>query len=474
MQDVMLSPASPKQEAILNSSAKVTLAGGAAGSGKTYILCLIALRFMQDPNATGIIFRRTTKQINTPGGIWSEAVRMYKAIYGDKLKVKNRDNEILFPNGAVLKFSHLEHESNIYDHQGGQYSFVAFDEGTHFTRPMVTYMLSRMRNARVKYQPQMFITCNPDADHWLKSFVDFCLDDGGIPVEEIADRDRFFVFRDDQFIWADKREDLEAIYGAGDESGICSFRFYPARCVDNPPLLKAQPDYISNLKALGRVEEARLLWGSWTVRATAAGLWKRDWIEIVEQPNGRATKRVRAWDLACTLPSELNRDPDYTVGALMSVDREKYFYIEDILRFRERHQGVEKMIFDTAYRDGFDVEIRLPREPGASGLAYVKTIQQKLAHEGFSVRLSDTNTGKVNRFAPFASSSEAGFVRVVRAEWNDALFAELETFDGGRKGHDDMCDAISDCHKALRTSVVLPDFKLPDLSQINAFASPWK
>lgn len=84
----------------------------------TYTSLLIALKFMQHPRATGVIFRRTSKMLTSPGSIWHEAVAMYGDIYPKGLKIRHRENEIVFPNGALLKFSHMQHASNMYDHKG--------------------------------------------------------------------------------------------------------------------------------------------------------------------------------------------------------------------------------------------------------------------------------------------------------------------------------------------------------------------
>ena len=73
---------------------------------------------MQHPRATGVIFRRTSKMLTAPGSIWHEAVSMYSEIYPKGLKIRNRELEIVFPNGALLKFSHMQHETNMYDHKG--------------------------------------------------------------------------------------------------------------------------------------------------------------------------------------------------------------------------------------------------------------------------------------------------------------------------------------------------------------------
>ncbi len=115
---VQLGPASDRQALFLNSDATITLGGGSAGGGKTYTALLIALKFMQHPKATGVIFRRTSKMITAPGSIWHEAVSMYSSAFKSGLRIRHRENEIVFPNGALLKFSHMQHESNMYDHKG--------------------------------------------------------------------------------------------------------------------------------------------------------------------------------------------------------------------------------------------------------------------------------------------------------------------------------------------------------------------
>lgn len=463
---VLIGPASKKQEIFLNSDADITLAGGAAGSGKTYTSLLIALKFMQHPRATGVIFRRTSKMITSPGSIWHEAVAMYTSIYKTGLRIRHRENEIVFPNGALLKFSHMQHASNMYDHKGGQYSLVIFDEATDFTEEMVVYLVSRMRNAYVDYKPQMFMMTNPDYNSFLREWIqDYYLDPlTGIPKEELAGVKRYFFRQGNQMLWYNSLEEAEAVHGKGDESGIKSFTFIPATCRDNPPLLKAQPSYISNLMSLPRVEMERLLLGSWFARPESAGLWKRDWVELVDHPNGRARQRVRAWDLAFTKPSEQNKDPDWTRGVLMSKDQSKVYTIEHVASIRDRVHEVEKLIFQTAIQDGQDVVISIPQDPNAAAAAYARDLQRRLGEMGFICRLQKPVKSKIVRFAPFASVTQAGFVRVVKGDWNKAYFDELEIFDGNGKAKDDQCDATSDCFTLLNKELIIPTFSLDNFT----------
>lgn len=460
---MILAPASKKQEAFLNSDATITLGGGSAGGGKTYTALLIALKFMQHPKATGVIFRRTSKMITSPGSIWHEAVAMYTSIYKTGLRIRHRENEIVFPNGALLKFSHMQHASNMYDHKGGQYSLVIFDEATDFTEEMIVYLLSRMRNAYVNYTPQMFLMTNPEYNSFLREWIqDFYLDpQSGIPLEDRSGVKRYFYRQGNSMLWYNSIEEAVAVHGEGEDKGISSFTFLPFSCRDNPPLLKAQPSYISRLMSLPRVEMEKLLLGSWFARVEASQMWKREWITLVDLPNGRTNKRVRSWDLAFTRVSEVQKNPDWTRGTLISKDSLGVYTVENLVSIRDRVHEVEKLIFDTAFRDGRETVITIPKDPNASAGAYARELQRRLAELGFTVRLVPPVKSKVTRFAPFASVTQAGFVNVVKADWNKDFFEELEMFDGDPKKKDDIADTCSDAFFVLNQGIYLPDFSIP-------------
>ena len=432
---------------------------------------MIALKFMQHPKATGVIFRKTSKQLTAPGSIFSEAVSMYSSIYKTGLRVRYRDTEIQFPNGAILKFSHLQHTSDMYSWKGAQLSFVAFDEATEFEEQAIVYLLSRMRNAHVNYKPQLFLLTNPDYNSFMRLWIqDFYLDPlTGIPISDKSGVKRWFFRQGNSMLWYNSLEEAESVHGAGAESGITSFTFIPATCRDNPPLLKAQPDYISRLMSLPRVEMERLLLGSWFARQESSGLFKRDWVGLVDHANARATQRVRAWDFAFSKPSEQYANPDWTRGVLISKDKAKVYTIESVVGLRDRVHEVEKLIFSTAVQDGTEVIISIPQDPNAAAAAYAKNLQMRLGEMGFTCRLQRPVKSKVTRFAPFSSVAQAGFVNVVKAEWNKDFFDELEIFDGSGKHHDDQVDCVSDCFSLLNKDFVMPTFSLPDLFQAPSF-----
>ena len=56
----------------------------------------------------------------------------------------------------------------------------------------------------------------------------------------------------------------------------------------------------------------------------------------------------------------------------MSKDDYKIYTVEDIVSIRNRVHEVERLIFDTAKRDGKSVTISIPKDPNAAAGAYAE------------------------------------------------------------------------------------------------------
>jgi predicted phage terminase large subunit-like protein len=347
----------------------------------------------------------------------------------------------------------------------GQYSLVIFDEATDFTQPMINYLLSRMRNAYVNYKPQMFLMTNPDYNSFIREWLeDYYLDNTGVPIPERAGHKRYFVQQNGKMLWYNSLQEAQAVHGSGDGTGITSFAFIGANCHDNPPLLKAQPDYVSNLLALPEIEKQRLYYGNWFVRPAAAGLYKRAWVQRVQIPNPLPCKRVRAYDIASSPVSSQYPDPDWTRGVLISKDKSSKYTIEHLVSLRDRFYKVEELIFNTARTDGTGVTVVLPCDPNAQAGAWARSMQRKLGEMGFNCRLVKPQKSKAQRFAPFSTIAQAGYVEIVEADWNKEFEDELEAFDpNSSKQHDDIVDCCSDCIFILNQSMELPSFDVASL-----------
>jgi predicted phage terminase large subunit-like protein len=222
---------------------------------------------------------------------------------------------------------------------------------------------------------------------------------------------------------------------------------------DNPSIVENDPDYLVRLASLDRVERARLLGGDWMVRGAAGEWFDRSWFDTVPRGPGRlAVSRVRYWDRAGTAAEGGSTDdPDWTVGALVSVDVHGITYVEDVIRFRGPPHVVERRIRETAERDRRDhgdVLVCLEQDPGQAGKFEVDHyIRRTLA--GFNVRKRRPQGSKIKRAKPVSAQAEQGTIRLVRGPWIPAFLDELELFP---EGHDDQVDALSGAYAVSLTS----------------------
>jgi len=167
-------------------------------------------------------------------------------------------------------------------------------------------------------------------------------------------------------------------------------------------------------------------------------MFQREWFPMIgERPTG-AVARCRFWDCAATEVSATSRDPDWTVGALVS-RADGVFYIEDIIRVRQSPAAVDALIVATAQADGRSVRIREEEEPGSAGKTVIASRTRRLA--GHDYRGVPATGAKTLRWQPVAVQAEAGNVKLVTGGWNRAFRDEVSSVPRG--AHDDQIDAVA-------------------------------
>lgn len=483
MENQIIGPQSKFQEDYLNSDATIMVVGGAAGSSKSYVGLMRHVRWINDPRYRGFCIRKNSTAIMKAGGLFDEAVHLYLQIDPDA-KIKLKDQKIVFSTGAEVAFSHYENtQAGVQLYQGLQMSGVMYDEASHAEDAHIWWLISRLRGSAGDSAPSIWLTCNPDPDSYLMNYVEWYLNPKGHPMEGRPDpakngKFRWLVRVDGNIIWADTRQELLARFP---NSIPLSFQGLFGTIEDNPTLMRSQPAYKANLEALPRVDKERLLYGNWYAREEGTGYFKREWLgELILPPHETEfVKIVRAWDLAGSTKSEQNNDPDYSASVKMGKLKTGEYVILDCMRFRARFGEVTQKIIETARADGNKVDIHIPQDPNAAAKAAASMMVQEIAGHGYYVRAKPSNKSKVDRFRPFAAVAEHGLIKYVRNCADDLenkiyrdtnpYFTELEKFDGGRKGHDDWCDATSDAFMALASGANIPAFTLPDLKQENEF-----
>jgi len=157
----IIKPFPGSQEDFLQSSATECFYGGEAGGGKSFCLILDALRYYKEAAYKAVIFRRSYPDLQHLIG---EAMQIYKPLGAE---YSQQNHSFLFPSGALVKFNHLNHIKDIYDHQGAQYDFIAFDELPQFPVLAYTYLFSRLRGTNRGILRYIRSTGNPDGEHLL-------------------------------------------------------------------------------------------------------------------------------------------------------------------------------------------------------------------------------------------------------------------------------------------------------------------
>jgi len=221
-----------KQNSFINSPADETLFGGAAGGGKSYGQLIDAMLYaLKYPKSKQILFRRTFPDLER------SLVRVSLEIYPkNKAKYNSSKHTWSFFNGSIIDFGYIDSEKDVYQYQSAEYDAIRFDELTHFTEYMYTYMFSRCRGAN-NYPKKMKSSTNPGGigHTWVKKrFIDIgepnkvheCTLEGGEVVTRI---------------------------------------FIPSLVQDNKFMLTYDPDYIKRLDNLPEKERKALKFGDWDI-----------------------------------------------------------------------------------------------------------------------------------------------------------------------------------------------------------------
>lgn len=422
------------------------MAVSSAGSGKTFAELLYPLRYKSVRGFGCVIFRKNANQIYNEGNLWDNARDMYSGIKGAVMRRGEGAWTFHDKNGEQLSrisFRHIERDDEVHNYQGSQICGIEYDELTHFSKYVFFYMLSRNRSM-CGVKPYVVATCNPDADSWVAEFISWWIDqDTGYPIKERSGKIRWMIRREDEIYWADTKEELwEQFNLVTDEQKEepRSVTFIAATIYDNQALIKANPQYLANLKALPTVERERLLMGNWKIKPSAGLYFRREQLgNILQILPDDVTNWVRCWDLAASEKDEKN-DPAYTAGVLMGKRKNGRYIVADVINKQLSASDVRNLIRLTAQTDTArfkHVRIRLPQDPGQAGKDQAQSYIKALS--GYDVTAELESGSKEARANPMAAQWQAGNFDLLFGPWNESYLTQLEGFPDAK--FKDMVDA---------------------------------
>ena len=389
--------ASLTQKVFLRSYSLEGLFGGAAGGGKSSALLMAALQYVDVPNYSAILFRRTYADLSLPGALM-DRFRTWVSAYDD-VHWNANSYVATFPSGARVSFGYLNNTNDYLRYKGSEFQFIGMDEVTEIRESDYRYMFSRLRRPASgplsKVPLRMRSASNP-APNWVRQRF----------IVEGKNEQRFFV---------------------------------PAFLTDNPGI--DAESYRQALSVLDPVERRRLEMGDWWA-TTLGTLFDRTDFPIIDGSDvpeiTSSARAVRYWDLAATEPHSGNTDPDWTVGTLMLFDQ-GISYIMDVRKVRAKSDKVEAFIHQTAQEDGKGVTIRMEQEPGSSGKALIDQYARYVV-PGWDLQGVRSSGDKETRARPFAAAVANGNVRLVRGKWITDWLDEVSSFPEACT-HDDQVDS---------------------------------
>lgn len=443
----------PKQEEFLSNPADIVIYGGAAGGGKSWSLLYEGLRHIDNPEFGAVIFRSSMTQITEQGGLWDASMKLY-TLYEGARPIRSPKPYWKFPSGAKVSFRQIARDEDVYDWQGTEIPCVEFDELTHFSEFQFFYMLSRNRST-CGIKPYVRASTNPDADSWVANFIAWWIDqDTGYAIPERSGKIRYMARVNEEIVWGDTTEAVIQIANdAGydvtiTEDDVKSVSFVSSNVYDNQVLLKANPGYLSNLKAQSIVERERLLYGNWKIKAAKGLFFPRSAIpELLDKVPDDVTRWVRAWDLAATDTDE-GGEPAYTASVLLGKRRDGSYVIADATNHRYKAEKVRNLVKQCAASDKAKykrVRIRMSKDPGQAGKEQAQSYTKMLA--GYTVNIVSESGSKETRAEPFATQWQAGNVYVVAGPWTETLLGQYEAFPESK--FKDLVDAGSNAFNEL-------------------------
>lgn len=169
--------------------------------------------------------------------------------------------------------------------------------------------------------------------------------------------------------------------------------------------------------------------------------FKREWFAIVPHPPKpeEVLYRIRFWDKA----GSKKGDGDFTVGALMSITKADFVYVEHVIKQQgtpfQRNELMKSIAASDKKRKGPKIKVWHQQDPGTAGLESAQYTNRMLSKEGIKASFETVTGDKEVRADGYSSAVQGSGVFLVRGGWNRAFIDEHAAFPGTYDDQVDIC-----------------------------------
>jgi len=373
-----------KQKLFLESKKRFTALFGGRGAGKSYCACLKALHLAGRFKCTGGFIAPTYPMVN------DILLPLWLEIAGPVVEKHNRSSHTSFLlNGSKVMFRSADRPDRL---RGLNWTWFGLDEAALVEEYMWLIAIATLRESG--RTGVGFLTTTPRGkNHWIyDKFV----------TTQSPDYASWHIKTNDNLFTSTEFKHMVAReYGVG---------------------------WFARQELLGEFCEPE------------GALFKQEWFKVVDPCDVPQDfyYTVRGWDLAATKKDT----SDFTVGVKLGITEDGDIYVLDVVRMKSEWPDSRRRIIATAQQDGPECEIKI--EDVAFQVVAVQEMRQEPSLFGYSITAAkNKGRDKLSHALPVASRAQAGKVYMVRAAWNSPYLAELCSFTGDGKDHDDQVDATS-------------------------------
>lgn len=409
----------PKQAEFLANPKKEVFFGGAAGGGKSAALLAAALMYVDEPDYSAIIFRKTFTDLSLPGAL----MEMSKEWLSNTPAHWNELKKLwTFPSGATLSFGYLDTANAKYRYQGSAFHTILIDELTQIDELSYRYLFSRLRKRTNSEIPLRMLSASNPAQkaegQWV--YDRFIQDSKPVHLTDHNNGKRYTLYHEKHGTTQMDMHEQRA--------------FIPALLTDNPYL---DESYEDSLNQLDYVTREQLLHGRWLVRLDG-GIFQQDWFSQYYDPSD--PPKYEETVISCDIAMKDNQTADYSCFESWGRLGANYYLI-DLVRGKWQYPKLKaefKKFCDR--RPNTDI-LRKIIEDKAAGISLIQDLKDTVPGV---IPFNPGAKSKAERAKLVSPIVEARQVYLpLHRVWTRDFIDECVSFDGTGKSHDDQIDAMS-------------------------------